>query len=81
MLEDIRNYVAVDRPMAANKLRDSILLRTEILGLFPEAGRQAGTGRRVFPLAGTPYVLINRITGNLTVILAVVHGHQLRRRP
>lgn len=70
------DYVASDKPSAADKLHSQIIEQVQQLAAYPLAGR---TGRvfdtRELVIAGTPYLVAYRITHKSEIqILAVLHG-------
>lgn len=78
-LGEIRAYISNDKPQAAERLATRIISLTESLRKHPFLGR-TGTepGVRELVIAGTPYIVVYRITGQGLVINSVWHGAQQR---
>ena len=76
-LEEIRAYVALDKPDAAEKLATRIVAVVEALKNYPNLGR-AGTdpGIRDLVIGGTPYIVHYRLRGKRVIILTIWHGAQ-----
>ena len=78
-LAEIREYVAQDKPVAAEKLAGKILSSVELLAKHPRLGR---VGRepetRELLVVGTPYILPYQIHRDQLAILAVLHGARKR---
>ncbi len=74
-LSHAREFIEVDNPAAAARQIDTIELSVNRLKAFPMMGR-AGmrTGTREFPVPGTPYILVYRVSEDTVQILAVLHG-------
>ncbi len=73
-LENIIDYIALDTPVAAEKVYRRILESARRLPEFPymgRAGRLAGT--REFSISGLPYLLVYEISEDAITILAVFH--------
>jgi len=72
-LEDIRTYVARDRPLAAERL--AIRLRTAAAALdrYPARGRPISRGRRELTRVW-PYLIRYRVTADGVRILEIRHG-------
>lgn len=74
-LEMIGDYIARDKPSAADKTVFRILGQTDALAAHPHigrAGRVAGT--RELVVAATPFIVPYRVRGDEIQILAVFHG-------
>jgi toxin ParE1/3/4 len=79
-LRDIRNYIAADKPGAAESLATRVVTLVEALRLQPRLGKPGLTpGTREFVVGGTPYIVIYRVRGQKVTIASVWHG--ARRRP
>jgi toxin ParE1/3/4 len=80
-LREIRAYVALDKPDAAERLAERIVSLTEALRIHPHLGR-AGTepGMRELVIGGTPYIVLYRVRGKRVVIHTIWHGAQ-RKEP
>ena len=76
-LQEIRAYVANDKPVAAERLVTRIVAVTEALRIHPHLGR-AGIepGVRELVIGGTPYIAIYRIRSQKVIINTIVHGAQ-----
>jgi toxin ParE1/3/4 len=80
-LNEVRAFVAVDKPDAAERLATRIVAVVEALRNHPYLGR-AGVepGIRELPIGGTPYIVLYRVVrGKRVVIHTVWHGAQRRR--
>lgn len=76
-LEEIRAYVAQDKPGAAERLATRIVAVVEALRAHPYLGRAgAEPGIRELILGGTPYIILYRVRGKRVVILTVCHAAQ-----
>lgn len=73
-LAQIREYIAQDRPAAAERVLARLQQTILLLGSFPEIGpRWKGTDERAFSVSGLPYRVHYRIDPEYLVILTVVH--------
>jgi toxin ParE1/3/4 len=78
-LREIRAFVALDKPDAAERLVTRIVAMTEVLRHFPLAGRAgAHPGMRELPVGGTPYIIVYRVRRSQVLIGTVWHGAQRR---
>ena len=78
-LTNLRSYIEQDKPEAAHRIAERIMTAAESLTMHPQKGRpgrRPGTRELVIP--NTPYILPYRVKGERVVILAVLHGAQLR---
>ncbi len=75
-LDAIRELIAADRPMAAERLADRLVEAGNRLGDFPEAGRQDGTSRVLVTVR--PYAIRYRVRPGVVVIVGVRHGARRR---
>jgi plasmid stabilization system protein ParE len=76
-LEDIHAWIAVERPLTADKVVDRIFASVQILKLFPESGRPGRVeGTRELVVPRLPYIVIYEVAYELDAVLvtAVVHG-------
>ncbi|MGC5780062.1 type II toxin-antitoxin system RelE/ParE family toxin [Methylobacterium sp. NFXW15] len=74
-LDEVRAYIAVDNPAAANKTIARLREAINGLTLYPERGRPGRiVGTRELVVSGTPYIVPYRLTGDAIDILAVLHG-------
>jgi toxin ParE1/3/4 len=76
-LQEIRAYVALDKPKAAERLATRIVAVVEALRNHPRLGR-AGTepGTRELIIGGTPYIVLYRVRGKRVIIGTIWHGAQ-----
>ena len=76
-LEDIRAYVAMDKPDAAERLAIRIVSVVEALRNHPYLGRAgAAAGIRELVIGGTPYIVHYRVHGKRVTINTIWHGRQ-----
>ena len=76
-LQEIRAYVGLDKPDAAERLATRIVAVVETLRNHPRLGR-AGTepGIRELVIGGTLYIVLYRIRGRQFIIGTIWHGAQ-----
>ncbi len=80
-LEEIRAYVALDNPDAAERLTTRIVAVVEALKNHPHLGRAgAEPGIRELVIGGTPYIVLYRVRGKRVTINTIWHGAQ-RKEP
>lgn len=74
-LEDIIDYIALDKPKAAEGVFHTIAQAAERLTLFPELG-QVGRlpNTRELTISGTPYMIAYQVAAETVTVLAVFHG-------
>jgi plasmid stabilization system protein ParE len=72
-LEDIRTYVAQDRPMAAERLAGRLFRAGNALDQKPDRGRPIGANRRELAHV-RPYLIRYRVRRDLVEVLAVRHA-------
>jgi toxin ParE1/3/4 len=78
-LQEIRSYVAEDKPDAAGRLSARIAAVIEVLKDYPFLGRPgAEAGTRELVIGGTPYIVFYRIRGRRVTINTISHGAQLK---
>jgi addiction module RelE/StbE family toxin len=76
-LQEIRAFVAKDKPDAAERLATRIIAVVEALRNYPRLGRAgAEPGIRELVIGGTPYVVLYRIRGHRVIISTIWHGAQ-----
>jgi len=76
-LREIRAYVALDKPDAAQRLVTRIVAMVELLRHHPHAGRAgAEPGIRELVVGGTPYIVLYRFQGKRAIIGTIWHGAQ-----
>ena len=79
-LREIRDYIARDKPEAAERLAMRIVVMVEALRNHPYLGRAgAEPGIRELVIASTPYIILYRVQGERVVISAIWHGAQRRQ--
>jgi toxin ParE1/3/4 len=76
-LEEIRQYVAADKPEAARRLATRIVGVVTALRSHPDLGRPgAEPGTRELVIGGTPYIVIYKKSRKRVTMLTVWHGAQ-----
>jgi toxin ParE1/3/4 len=78
-LQEIRAYVALDNPAAAERLATRIVAVVEVLRNHPHLGR-TGTepGIRELIIGGTPYSILYRVRGQSITISTIWHAAQTK---
>jgi plasmid stabilization system protein ParE len=81
-LTEVTNYIALDKPSAADKLAERVFAATAKLGEFPNAGRVVPEWGRVTvrELIVGPCRVIYTVGEELVVVIAVVRGEQQLQR-
>jgi toxin ParE1/3/4 len=80
-LQEIRAYVAMDKPAAAEQLAIRIVAVVEALREHPYLGRAgAEPGIRELVIGGTPYVVLYRAHGKKVTISTIWRGAQREKR-
>lgn len=78
-LLEIRAFIALDKPGAAERLATRIVTLVETLRRHPHLGRPgAEPGVRELIIGGTPYVVLYRVSRARVTILTVWHAAQHR---
>jgi toxin ParE1/3/4 len=79
-LQQIRAFVAQDKPAAAERLATRIVAAVEVFRAFPHMGR-AGTapGTRELVIGRTPHVVVYRVLENVVTINTIRHGARQRK--
>ena len=81
-LQEIRAFVALDKPDAAERLATRIVSVVEALRIHPYLGRVGPEpGIRELIIGGTPYSILYRIRANRLVISTISHASQFRYAP
>ena len=81
-VKEIRSFVAMDKPEAAERLAIRIVAAVEALRDYPNLGRRGSKrGTRELVIGGTPYVIIYKVSGERIIILTVWHGAQSKKKP
>ena len=76
-LQEIRAFVALDKPEAAERLATRIVAVVEALRIHPYLGRVGPEpGTRELIIGGTPYSILYRVRGSRLVIFTVSHAAQ-----
>jgi toxin ParE1/3/4 len=79
-LDDIHSYIARENPAAADRVRNAILNKAQIVARGPYLGMQSGTSKTLRSVLASPYQY--RIHYSLTVDeLIVLHIRHTARRP
>ena len=78
-LQQIRAFVAQEKPAAAERLATRIVAAVEVLRVFPHMGRAGMVpGTRELVIGRTPYVVVYRAQAKIVTILTIWHGAQQR---
>lgn len=78
-LQEIRAFVAQDKPDAAERLATRIITIVEALRNYPFLGRAgAEPGIRELIIGGTPYIVLYRVRGKRIVIRTIWHAAQAK---
>jgi len=78
-LRQIRDFVARDKPEAAERLAMRIVAVVENLGNYPHLGRIGiEPGIRELVIGGTPYIVLYRVQGERVTVSTIWHGAQNR---
>jgi toxin ParE1/3/4 len=78
-LREIRTYVALDKPEAAERLAMRIVAMVGALRDHPHLGRVgAEPGIRELVIGRTPYIVLYHVRGERVVISTIWHGAQRR---
>jgi toxin ParE1/3/4 len=76
-LREIREYVARDKPEAAERLAIRIVALVEALRTHPHLGRLGAEPRtRELVVGSTPYIVMYRVESNRAAISTIGHGAQ-----
>jgi toxin ParE1/3/4 len=74
-LQEIRGFIAQERPMAAQRVAQRILQVVRNLEQFPRMGRPGRVeGTRELVVGGTPYIVPYRVQGEAVELLRILHG-------
>jgi toxin ParE1/3/4 len=80
-LQEIRAYVAMDKPGAAERLATRIVAVVEALRNHPNLGRVGPEpGIRELVIGGTPYIVLYRVRSKRVTINTIWHGAQRKER-
>jgi toxin ParE1/3/4 len=76
-LQEIRAFVAMDKPIAAERLATRIAAVVEALRRHPHLGRAgAEPGVRELVIGGTPYIVVYKVQRKRILIATVWHAAQ-----
>ncbi|HVH72458.1 MAG TPA: type II toxin-antitoxin system RelE/ParE family toxin [Candidatus Dormibacteraeota bacterium] len=76
-LQEIRTFVALDKPDAAERLATRLVSVVEALRIHPYLGRVGPEpGVRELIIGGTPYSILYRIRANRIIISTISHASQ-----
>jgi len=76
-LQEIRAFIALDKPEATERLATRIVSVVEALRIHPYLGRVGPEpGIRELIIGGTPYSILYRIRGNRLIISTISHASQ-----
>jgi len=79
-LQEIRAYVARDKPQAAERLAVRIVAIVEALRSHPYLGRVGGQpGIRELVIGRSPYVVLYRVRGRRVIITTIWHAAQQQK--
>ncbi|MBZ5668932.1 MAG: type II toxin-antitoxin system RelE/ParE family toxin [Acidobacteriia bacterium] len=78
-MEEIRAFIAADKPVAAARVAEQVKTSIRRLSEFPLMGRQRMEPNiRILPITGTPYVVYYHLLSDVVEIQAVFHGARRR---
>jgi toxin ParE1/3/4 len=78
-LQEIRAFIALDKPDAAERLATRIVSVVEALRIHPYLGRVGPEpGIRELIIGGTPYSILYRVRRNRLIISTISHASQSR---
>jgi toxin ParE1/3/4 len=81
-LQEIRSYVALDKPQAAERLATRIVAAVEALKDYPHLGRRGSIrGTRELVIGRTPYIVIYTVRADQVIINTIWHGALKTRSP
>jgi len=76
-LQEIRAFIALDKPDAAERLATRIVSVVEALRIHPYLGRVGPeSGIRELIIGGTPYSILYRVRANRLIISTISHASQ-----
>lgn len=67
-----RRYYASVFPQGSERAKASYKLMLKTLAAHPEAGREAGTHSRLYPISHTPFAVVYRVREARIEVLAVL---------
>jgi toxin ParE1/3/4 len=78
-LQEIRDYVAKDKPVPAEKLAIRIVAVVQALRKYSYIGRTGADPEiRELVIGRTPYIVVYKIRGSVVTINTIWHGAQSR---
>ena len=78
-LQEIRAFIAADKPSAASRVAEQIKTSIKRLTEFPLMGRQTRHPNvRILSISGIPYVVYYHLHSDVVEILGVFHGARRR---
>ena len=78
-LQEIRAFVALDKPDAAERLATRIVSVVEALRMHPYLGHAGSEpGIRELVIGGTPYSVLYRVRANRLILSTISHASQSR---
>ena len=78
-LQEIRAFVALDKPDAAERLATRIVSVVEALRIHPYLGRVGPeSGIRELVIGGTPYSILYRVRASRLIISTISHASQCK---
>jgi addiction module RelE/StbE family toxin len=76
-LEDIRERIAADNPIAASRMIERIRVAVTRLASSPALGRPGRVpDTRELVIPGTPYIVPYRVKGEVVQIITILHSAQ-----
>lgn len=72
-LQNVIDYIAKDKPMAAIELGEMLIEKAAVLDMNPNLGKKRTKNTRLL-VAHHNYVLIYRVTGGVVEVLRVKHA-------
>lgn len=78
-LQEIRAFIAADKPNAAARVSEKIKTSVQRLSRFPLMGRQTKQPNiRILSITGTPFAVYYHLLADVVEILGVFHGARRR---
>jgi toxin ParE1/3/4 len=74
-LQALRQYIALESPVAANRVAQRIISAVSLLSTQPNIGRHGRVpNTRELIVSGTPYIVPYRVKNNTVEVLRVFHS-------
>jgi toxin ParE1/3/4 len=74
-LQALRQYIAQDNPIAANRVSKKILSTLSLLSTQPEIGRPGRVpNTRELVISNTPYIIPYRVKNDVVEVIRVLHS-------